>query len=82
MDEVHSREDFTLRPPRAGPLPVRLRSEIRATAADWLDRTGADYIALRLRHPTGPSHEDTLGAIARFSAPRSSPKANLRVRAP
>ena len=54
------------RPPRPGPLPVRRAGEVRATAADWLERTGADYLALRLRHPTGPSHEDTLGAIERF----------------
>jgi hypothetical protein len=40
--------------------------EVRATAADWIERTGADYIALRLRHPTGPTHEQTLDAIARF----------------
>ena len=31
-----------------------------------LEQTGADYMAVRMRHPTGPSHEETLTAIERF----------------
>ena len=66
VDEVKAREDFTLDRLAPGRFLFGTPDEVRATAADWLDRTGADYIALRLRHPTGPSHEDTLGAIERF----------------
>ena len=40
--------------------------EIRETVADWQATTGCDYMALRFRHPGGPSHEETLEALARF----------------
>ena len=48
--------------------------EVRATAADWIERTGANYIALRLRHPTGPTHDQTLSAIERFGRELVKPK--------
>jgi len=66
VDEVKAREDFTLDRLAPGRFLFGTGEQVRATASDWLERTGADYIALRLRHPTGPSHEDTLGAIERF----------------
>ena len=48
--------------------------EVRATAADWIERTGANYIALRLRHPTGPTHDQTLSAIERLGRELVKPK--------
>ena len=40
--------------------------EIRAEAAAWGEATGADYMALRFRHPGGPPHAAVLEALARF----------------
>lgn len=68
VDEVRSREDFTFERVAPGRFLCGTGDEIRATAADWAARTGADHIAVRFRHPTGPSHEATLAAIARFGA--------------
>jgi alkanesulfonate monooxygenase SsuD/methylene tetrahydromethanopterin reductase-like flavin-dependent oxidoreductase (luciferase family) len=42
--------------------------DLRATADEWRQRTGASQIAVRMRQPTGPSHAATLEAIARFGA--------------
>ena len=33
---------------------------------DWATRTGAEWMVLRMRHPGGPSHDETLEAIRRF----------------
>jgi alkanesulfonate monooxygenase SsuD/methylene tetrahydromethanopterin reductase-like flavin-dependent oxidoreductase (luciferase family) len=68
VDHVRAREDFTLdvlAPERflfGGPR------EVRDLAGDWLERTGADYIAIRMRQPGGPGHAATLAAIERFGA--------------
>ncbi len=32
----------------------------------WSEITGADYIAVRMRHPGGPPHDAVMDAIARF----------------
>jgi hypothetical protein len=40
--------------------------DLRAEIAGWRERTGLDYLALRMRQPGGPGHEATLTAIARF----------------
>ncbi len=66
IDEVHSREDFTFERVAPDRFLIGDGARIRATVADWVQRTGAGHIAIRLRHPTGPSHEETLGAIERF----------------
>jgi alkanesulfonate monooxygenase SsuD/methylene tetrahydromethanopterin reductase-like flavin-dependent oxidoreductase (luciferase family) len=66
VDEIHGREDFTLERLAPGRFLYGSGEEVRATAADWLARTGADYLAVRMRHPTGPSHEETLAAIEAF----------------
>ena len=66
VDEVAAREDFTLDRLAPGRFLYGSGSDIRSTVQDWSDATGADYFALRLRHPGGPSHPQTLDAIARF----------------
>ena len=42
--------------------------EVVATLQEWEQITGADYVALRMRHPGGPGHAETLEAIRRFGA--------------
>jgi alkanesulfonate monooxygenase SsuD/methylene tetrahydromethanopterin reductase-like flavin-dependent oxidoreductase (luciferase family) len=66
VDEIRSREDFTLDRVAPGRFLYGSPEEVRQTARDWFARTGADHIAVRLRHPTGPSHTETLAAIERF----------------
>lgn len=62
-----TKDDLTLERMAPGRFLYGSEDEVRATAADWIERTGADYIAVRMRHPTGPGHEATLRAIERFS---------------
>ncbi len=66
VDEVADRSDFTLDRLAPGRFLYGDGADIRTTVDDWANRTGADYLALRLRHPGGPGHEATLEAIARF----------------
>ena len=66
VDEVADRKDFTLDKLAPGRFLYGTGEEVRATVRDWIDLTGAEHLALRLRHPGGPSHEATLEAIARF----------------
>lgn len=65
---LSSREQFTLDRVAPGRFLYGTAEEVRATASAWAEQTGADYLALRLRHPGGPSHAATLEAIARFGA--------------
>jgi alkanesulfonate monooxygenase SsuD/methylene tetrahydromethanopterin reductase-like flavin-dependent oxidoreductase (luciferase family) len=66
VNDIRSRDDFTLERLAPGRFLYGDGDEVRETAEQWLDQTGADYIAIRMRHPTGPSHADTLVAIERF----------------
>jgi alkanesulfonate monooxygenase SsuD/methylene tetrahydromethanopterin reductase-like flavin-dependent oxidoreductase (luciferase family) len=66
VTEVQAREDFTLDLLAPGRFLYGGPDEVRETARQWLQRTGADYMAVRMRHPTGPSHDETLEAIAAF----------------
>jgi alkanesulfonate monooxygenase SsuD/methylene tetrahydromethanopterin reductase-like flavin-dependent oxidoreductase (luciferase family) len=66
VDEVRDRADFTLERLAPGRFLYGAPDEVRDTIVDWCGRTGADYLALRMRHPGGPGHEATLEAIARF----------------
>jgi alkanesulfonate monooxygenase SsuD/methylene tetrahydromethanopterin reductase-like flavin-dependent oxidoreductase (luciferase family) len=68
VDEVADRADFTFDRLAPGRFLFGSGDDIRAEVVDWCDRTGADYIALRMRHPGGPGHDATLEAIARFGA--------------
>ena len=75
VDEVRGREDFTLERVAPGRFLYGSGDDIRATAAEWVALTGAQHIAVRLRQPTGPSHAETLEAIARFGAEVIRPRA-------
>jgi len=66
VDEVRNREDFTLERLAPGRFLYGSAGEVRETSANWLERTGADYLAVRMRHPTGPTHEQTMAAIDAF----------------
>jgi alkanesulfonate monooxygenase SsuD/methylene tetrahydromethanopterin reductase-like flavin-dependent oxidoreductase (luciferase family) len=68
VDEVADRADFTLDRLAPGRFLFGSAGDVRATLEKWAEITGADYMALRLRHPGGPTHEQTLEAIARFGS--------------
>ena len=68
VDEVRAREDFTLDRLAPGRFLYGSAEEVVDTLTEWGEITGADYVALRMRHPGGPSHEETLEAIRRFGA--------------
>ena len=64
---------------RAGELhhrPARARDAsctgaprtMRAEVEEWRELTGCEYLALRFRHPGGPSHAETMEALRRFGA--------------
>ncbi|MGE5156333.1 MAG: LLM class flavin-dependent oxidoreductase [Betaproteobacteria bacterium] len=66
VDEVKARADFTLDRLAPGRFLYGAPDEVVDTLREWSSITGADYVALRMRHPGGPSHEDTMEAIRRF----------------
>ena len=66
VSQVRSREDFTASVVAPGRLLYGSGADLRAEIADWRDRTGLEYLALRMRQPGGPGHEATLTALARF----------------
>jgi alkanesulfonate monooxygenase SsuD/methylene tetrahydromethanopterin reductase-like flavin-dependent oxidoreductase (luciferase family) len=66
VGDVADRADFTLERLAPGRFLYGSGAEVRTLAEEWLARTGAGYMAVRLRHPTGPSHEQTLQAIESF----------------
>ncbi|MCK5439128.1 MAG: LLM class flavin-dependent oxidoreductase [Gemmatimonadetes bacterium] len=66
VDEVTDRADFTLDRLAPGRFLYGNGAEIRETTEEWSEITGAEHIALRMRHPGGPSHQQTLEAIRRF----------------
>jgi alkanesulfonate monooxygenase SsuD/methylene tetrahydromethanopterin reductase-like flavin-dependent oxidoreductase (luciferase family) len=61
-----ARDEFTLDRVAPGRFLMGSGAEIRAEAAAWAEETGADYLALRFRHPGGPPHEAVVEALARF----------------
>lgn len=66
VDEVRERDRFTLERLADGRFLYGSPEQVRDTARAWLARAGAEYMAVRMRHPTGPSHADTMRAIERF----------------
>jgi len=66
VDEVREREAFTIDRLGPGRFLYGDGASIRATVAEWEAATGAEYLALRFRHPGGPGHEQTLEALRRF----------------
>ena len=68
VDEVREREAFTLDRLGGDRFLYGSGADVRADVADWVERTGAELMVLRMRHPGGPGHEATMEAIARFGA--------------
>jgi len=68
VDEVVERESFTLAKLAPGRFLYGSPEEVRATVEEWREITGAEYLALRFRHPGGPTHEQTMEALRRFGA--------------
>jgi alkanesulfonate monooxygenase SsuD/methylene tetrahydromethanopterin reductase-like flavin-dependent oxidoreductase (luciferase family) len=66
VTQVRSRADFTPDLVAPGRFLYGDGQGLRAEIAGWRERTGLEYLALRLRQPGGPGHEATLTAIARF----------------
>lgn len=75
VGEVATRADFTPERVAPGRFLYGSGADIRAELADWRARTGCEYVALRMREPGGPSHAETLEAIARFGAEVIGPSA-------
>jgi alkanesulfonate monooxygenase SsuD/methylene tetrahydromethanopterin reductase-like flavin-dependent oxidoreductase (luciferase family) len=75
VDEVRDRAAFTLDRLAPGRFLFGDAKSVREEARAWLEATGADTIAVRLRFPGGPSHEETLVAIRRFGEEVISPLA-------
>lgn len=68
VDEVRDRADFTVDRLAPGRFLYGAADQVVETLQEWGATTGADYVALRMRHPGGPSHAETLQAIRRFGA--------------
>jgi alkanesulfonate monooxygenase SsuD/methylene tetrahydromethanopterin reductase-like flavin-dependent oxidoreductase (luciferase family) len=66
IDEVAERGAFTFDRLAPGRFLYGSGTDIRADVEDWARRTGAEWIVVRMRHPGGPSHDETLEAIRRF----------------
>lgn len=66
VEEVSDRADFTLERVGPGRFLYGSGEEVHDMVVEWCGRTAADYLALRLRHPGGPSHAQTMQAIAAF----------------
>ena len=66
VDDVADRADFTLDRLAPGRFLYGSGADIRRTVEEWTEITGAEHFALRMRHPGGPSHHQTLEAIRRF----------------
>lgn len=64
--DIRSRADFTPEVVAPGRFLYGSGEDLRREIAEWQRRTGADYLALRMRQPGGPGHDATLQAIARF----------------
>jgi alkanesulfonate monooxygenase SsuD/methylene tetrahydromethanopterin reductase-like flavin-dependent oxidoreductase (luciferase family) len=64
--QVTSRADFTAAIVAPGRFLYGHGADLRAEIADWRDRTGTSYLAIRMRQPGGPGHEAAMTAIARF----------------
>jgi alkanesulfonate monooxygenase SsuD/methylene tetrahydromethanopterin reductase-like flavin-dependent oxidoreductase (luciferase family) len=77
VDEVRERERFTVQRLAPGRFLYGDGEQIRATVEEWEAITGAEYLALRLRHPGGPGHDETLRALRRFGAEVIAPLGGL-----
>ena len=68
VNEVKNREDFTFERISAGRFLFGSGNEIVDEVRNWQAISGCEYLALRMRHPGGPTHLETMEAIGRFGA--------------
>jgi len=66
VDEVKDRDQFSFDLIARNRFLFGSGDDIIADIKQWSVRTGADYIAIRMRHPGGPPHDAVMEAIARF----------------
>lgn len=66
VDDIKDRDNFTFDLVSRDRFLYGSGEDILADIKHWSELTGADYIAVRMRHPGGPSHAAVLEAIARF----------------
>lgn len=66
IDEVRDRSRFTFDLIARDRFLFGSADDIAADIEQWSALTGADYLALRMRHPGGPPHTAVMEAIARF----------------
>jgi len=77
VDAVQSRADFTADLIAPGRLLYGSGADLRAELTDWRHRADLDYVAIRMRQPGGPGHEETLTAIAAMGQEVIGPLAGL-----
>jgi ribosomal protein S11 len=53
-------------------------ADLRTEIGNWRERTGMEYLAVRMRQPGGPGHEATLTALARFGEEVIKPMGETR----
>jgi alkanesulfonate monooxygenase SsuD/methylene tetrahydromethanopterin reductase-like flavin-dependent oxidoreductase (luciferase family) len=75
VDEARDRARFTFALLARERFLFGSGSDIVADVRRWSQLTGADYYAVRMRHPGGPSHAAVIEAIARFGAEVVAPLA-------
>lgn len=68
VDEVKERENFTIDRLAPGRFLYGSPEEVRETVQEWREITGCEYLALRFRHPGGPSQAQTIEALRRFGS--------------
>jgi alkanesulfonate monooxygenase SsuD/methylene tetrahydromethanopterin reductase-like flavin-dependent oxidoreductase (luciferase family) len=66
VDEVRDRSQFSFDLIARNRFLFGSGDDIIADIKQWSVRTGADYLAIRMRHPGGPPHDAVMEAIARF----------------
>ena len=64
VDDAVDRENFTLDKLAPGRFLYGSPEEIRAEVEEWRELTGCEYLALRFRHPGGPTHARDDGGAA------------------
>ena len=64
VDDVVERENFTLDKLAPGRFLYGSPEDIRAEVEEWRELTGCEYLALRFRHPGGPSPRRDDGGAA------------------
>jgi alkanesulfonate monooxygenase SsuD/methylene tetrahydromethanopterin reductase-like flavin-dependent oxidoreductase (luciferase family) len=68
IDEVSDRSEFTFERLARGRFLFGSGDDVRADVEAWAVTTGAEWMVLRMRHPGGPGHDETIEAIRRFGS--------------